>query len=250
MKYNIPNNSTKKCRDASEVIRSGSYCETEFSIEDAESFIEELGKANNEGDKERALEWGTQEHTNFYFEMVPLLKIAKNKSDTNKDIKILFSGPKQNLYDGIIMINNTKNKVQCVSAVDGYQESLRREYLSQDDVRFVKGMGDVEYTGSKHNRRFKDNSAPTAVQIEGEDWNNDHKKIISTALEKKLNEKYTGYWLSVAIDDSHYFNLNENTERLKRLIDDIIKEKKNNIFRIFPKIFFTGMRTELFLEYD
>lgn len=234
-------------QSVSDFIRSGSYCDTEYSIQDAENLINELVKRNYEGEKK--LKLGTQEYTNFDFEMVPLLKIAKHTRDSHECIKIRFTGPKQDSCDGIISINQVEYKVQSVVALDGRQESLQREYLRHDDTpNFVDAMEKPEHEGSKHNRKFPDHELGLAWEIDGPRWQDYHRKIIYDALMKKKNEKYDNYWLSVVVNDSKYFALNENPQSLKPVIDRVLQNNKD-LFKIFPKIFFIGIETELFMEY-
>lgn len=50
------------------------------------------------------------------------------------------------------------------------------------------------------------------------------------------------------MDDLYYFALDENPQSLKPVIDRVLQNNKD-VFKIFPKIFFIGIETELFMEY-
>lgn len=234
-------------QSVSDFIKSGSYCDIEYSIQEAENLIGELGKRDCEEDEEKKLKLGTQEYTNFYFEMVPLLKIAKHMRDSHECIKIRFTGPKQDSCDGIILINQVEYKVQSVVALDGHQKSLQDEYLRHPDTpNFIDANKKVECKGSKHNREFEPNALGLASEISELAW--ESYKIIYDALQKKQKEKYRTYWLIVTVDDSNYFDLDESPEPLKPVIDRVLQNNKD-VFEIFPKIFFIGRRTGLFMEY-
>jgi hypothetical protein len=91
-----------------------------------------------------------------------------------------------------------------------------------------------EHEGSKHNRKFPDHELGLAWEIDGPRWQDYHRKIIYDALMKKKNEKYDNYWLSVVVNDSKYFDLNENPQSLKPVIDRVLQNNKD-LFKIFPQ---------------
>ena len=94
-------------------------------------------------------------HNFFFYEVCPLLAIAEQL--TNKPVSIMFMGS-DSRFDGLLYLGpeRTEQRVEMVSAIDGYNDALRMELLTRRG--HAPAFQDIEANGTKRNRKFGENA--------------------------------------------------------------------------------------------
>ncbi|MDD3668823.1 MAG: hypothetical protein PHX68_00795 [Alphaproteobacteria bacterium] len=178
--------------------------------------------------------YGAKIWKTYQEEVIPLIKLAKKIKAT----AICFTGSSNLPYDAIFKLsNNTLQKIECVTTIDGYLGDLEHEVYKRGEVvlrgphtgsdGFCKSYG---ITGTKINRKMRgynaNNEDPEDNMINTERYCvQDMKRI-----QKKFSKKYKGCWLLVTTD--HILAPYEN-----EFLSGIKKSIRNAFNNPFEKIF-------------
>ena len=112
--------------------------ENELCLEQAQNIVEQI---NNRGD----LIYGQTEHSKFFYEFKPLIQIAENLKK-EKDLVIIKLRNDASKYDGLIITNNTEQKIEFTRAfeTDGKNEHMRMKHLKEKGRAPASGKIDFQ----------------------------------------------------------------------------------------------------------
>ncbi len=226
-------------------MQKGLFSERPHSIQEWEEIIAPF----KNGDFRDQIPYGGEIHGYVFKEILPMLAVAKK---LNSECSLHFLGPKLSTEDGSLFHHSLPNGiqgVQCVAAVDGYMDSIRMEKLKLHG--HAEAYGDVEYSGTKHNRTISSNLNIIAYSPDDDCVINDFKNLIRDALRKKNDVKYKGLWLVICIDDYTPFRLSEDKDLSKAAqhFQSILSEDEfKHLANIFPQILLVGANTEKVIE--
>jgi hypothetical protein len=212
----------------------------------AHEILEKIGKNNQEN---IFLRFGNMDHHFYFYEMWPLYKLAKNIYGDNTQTRIRFTGPLQEPFDGIIQHTSltTDQKVEFVNAIDGHEVSVRLEYAKK--FGWVKGIGKMNFSGSKNKRAFGNNQTLEMFEIGGSEMNEEYSLLIDTAIKRKISKpEYQGFWLGITIDDMKFSRLNERPEPIITIAEEVIDGTREEIKKLFQRVFIIGTCTDFFYE--
>ncbi|MEO9961957.1 MAG: hypothetical protein ABJ388_01565 [Alphaproteobacteria bacterium] len=161
----------------------------------------------------------------FYEEIYPLSLLAAKKFTENPRARFRPVIGNQR-FDAVIRDiccgTSTEILIEFTSAIDGYTDSLRMEYMNEHG--HVPATGHVQVAGTKKTGRNLDITL-SAVCRDDEvsktlDW-------IGKAAEKKLNKPYEpNTWIVVVFDDHIGFSQEDSRERVLHYVaNDIVPLK-------------------------
>ncbi len=132
-------------------------------------------------------------HSSFFYELRPIIKVARHVAAE----KFCFSGHRSDCsYDGEIYLNGKKIRVECTRSDAGHHEALEREHRQK--FGRAPALQKVEASGSKHKREIQEQ------QSEFIDRSEIFKRVeqeLTDAFQKKMKDKYQGYWLIITFSD-------------------------------------------------
>lgn len=179
--------------------------------------------------------YGTLGHNIYFYEMWPLIRVLEYLNPTGNDFeKLRFSDGKRN-DDGIILLNNLKQEIQFVLAIDGQQENIRMEHMKK--YSRAPAVQDMKWSGKKWERVLPEQNTVAFERIE---IMKKLKALIKDAVQRKIKPQYCGMWLGVVYED-HLFPFSEKTtQNYTEICGCVMKTYRIQLKKIFKKVFFVG----------
>jgi len=199
-----------------------------LNLEKAKNIIKQI--EDNED-----LQYGQTEHSKFFYEFIPLVKIGENlKKETDQvSIKLKNYASK---YDGLIITNNTEQKIEFTRAFEdsGENEHMRMKHLREKGR--APGFGKVDYQKSwgkdgKRVTEFGENETPCREINCLEQY-----QRIANSLEQAYNNKkekidqYTRVWLCITFEDIEFNHANEKFKIPCNMFWDNVDQKFSRVF--------------------
>ena len=188
---------------------------------------------------------GAQEHNIYFYEMWPLVRLLEylNPDDTHS-VKLRFSDGKRN-DDGIILLNNIKQEIQFVLAIDGQQENIRMEH--QKIYGRAPAVQDMEWSGKKWDRVLPEQNTMAFDRTEIMDK---LKSLVQNAVQRKIKKQYCGMWLGVVFEDHTPLASEKTIQNYTEVCDWVMKIYKKQLGELFKKVLFIGTSGTYIKHYD
>jgi hypothetical protein len=184
----------------------------------------------------------------FYEEIFPTYNWIKNGWMLNKSATIRFVDGNQN-YDGIIELRDpdeaTHIFLECVAAIDGYDDSLRMEHLLKHGRVSLTAPLKVHGTRASGARHVvvSDDSMMRDLDREDEKL----MTLIEGSLRRKMSKSYpVGTWLLCATDDNLLRARRFNLSGLQDLVTDLLHDLEHP----FGRIVVVGMSGHIHFEWE
>jgi hypothetical protein len=177
------------------------------SLEEYESIVQKI-----ENRIEEHQETEDRDLKTFSEEMKPLLLMAKKcqKYNPADPFTIQYTGLSNEPCDAILQFSTGKEvKVEIVQAIDGHNEALRKERLKKCGSAPGSPADKIMASGSKHNRAFPEKQDPDFRSIDVHVY--ESIRCIESALKRKQDNKYRGYWLVIVVNELRWLKSPENT---------------------------------------
>lgn len=181
----------------------------------------------------------------FYDELFPLAIFVRHEFSGRTDVRISPNLGNEN-FDATIAVNGAANQetafVEITFSKDGYDDSLRMEYLTKH--------GHVNLTGpvSVSGRRGATNRN---IQVESEAANHStlveqQLSMLKVRIESKASKRYgRRHVLLAAVDD--YFPLREQEDG--KLIDEFVRRLLPQLELDFDRVVIVGVAGKIFFSY-
>ena|GEM_PF-1929869 len=177
-------------------------------------------------------------HNFFFYEACPLVSIAQKLNGSIDEIA--FTGKKER-YDGLFLIGDKPQKIECVAAIDGQNEALIMEHLKL----YGRAPANLKIQSSrtKNNKQLHEQSA---VAIDREKYlENELQPLLAQALQSKIeksktNPDYCEAWLSIVFDDWIVPGAEQKKQCFDPLCQKILKTDPG-VYAPFERVFFVGI---------
>ncbi len=185
----------------------------------------------------RDLQYGKTEHSKFFYEFRPLVKISENLKKETNPISIRLSN-NATPYDGLIFMKNTEQKIEFTRAfeTDGKNEHMRMKHKKEKGRAPASGKIDFHESWGEDGKRVTEfgESETTACKINCPE----QYQRITDSLEHAYNNKsekidqYKGVWLCMTFDDFEFNHANEKFKIPCKMFWDNVNQKFSRVFVI------------------
>tara|TARA_R100001594_G_C3986850_1_gene251454 strand:+ start:199 stop:903 length:705 start_codon:yes stop_codon:yes gene_type:complete len=177
----------------------------------------------------------------FYEEIYPLSLLAAKKFANNASARFLPVIGNQR-FDAIIRDISAEILIEFTNAVDGYNDSLRMEYMNEHG--HVPATGPVKVAGTKKTGRQLDISLMAVCR---DDHVSKTIDLIGKAAQNKLDKPYEpNTWIVVVFDDYIGFSHEDSRERVRQYVANNIVPLKWET----EKLIVLGSSGKTFFEFN
>jgi hypothetical protein len=190
-------------------------------------------------------EYGTRNHSIYFYEMWTLVRVLEYLNpDRNDSGKLRFSDGNRN-DDGIVLLNDLKQEIQFVLAINGQQENIRMEHKKK--YSRAPAVQDMKWSGKKWERTLPEQNT---VAFGRSEIMGKLKSLVQIAVQRKIKKQYCGMWLGVVFED-HTPPFSEKTAQdYAEVCDCAIKAHEAPLGEIYKKVFFLGKSGRYIKQFD